>query len=70
MEKLDADFNPLISSKGIRACRDIVQFVEFRKIENDGLRLAQEVLEEVPSQLENYFKMINKIPSDPINPNF
>ena len=67
MIKLDADINPLINSKGLKAKRDIVQFVEFRKFENNGTKLAMEVLEEIPSQVEQYYRMINKAPNDPIN---
>ncbi len=37
MELLDADINPLKSSTGLPAIRDIVQFVEFRVYENDGV---------------------------------
>jgi hypothetical protein len=70
MDRLDADTNPLFSSNGVKACRDIVQFVEFNKFENDGSRLAGEVLAEIPGQVEGYYKMINKIPGDPINLNF
>lgn len=70
MEKLDADINPLINSKGKRATRDIVQFVEFRKFENNATKLAEEVLEEIPTQVESYYRMIDKAPNDPINLNF
>jgi hypothetical protein len=70
MEKLDADINPLINSKGKRALRDIVQFVEFRKFENNATKLAEEVLEEIPAQVESYYRMIDKAPNDPINLDF
>ena len=70
MEILDADINPLMNSKGKRAQRDLVQFVEFKKFENDGNKLAKEVLEEIPGQVESYFDMIDKPPNDPINLNF
>ena len=67
MERLDADVNPLINSKGVRQIRDLVQFVEFNKLENNGNKLAEEVLNEVPSQVEIFHKIINKIPNPPIN---
>ena len=57
MEELDGDDVPLYS-KTLRKQRerDIVQFVPFREIQNDPVRLAKEVLEEVPHQLLSYFK--------------
>jgi hypothetical protein len=64
------DINPLINSKGKRALRDIVQFVEFRKFENNATKLAEEVLEEIPAQVESYYRMIDKAPNDPINLDF
>jgi hypothetical protein len=70
MEKLDADINPLFNTKGKKAHRDIVQFVEFRKFENNGTKLAEEVLEEIPGQVESYCRMIDKAPNDPINLDF
>ena len=35
--------------------RDIVQFVHFNEYENDGTKLAAKVLEEIPTQIEDYF---------------
>jgi len=35
---------------------DIVQFVPFREFAHDPLLLAKEILQEVPSQLLNYFR--------------
>ena len=64
MELLDADINPLKSSTGIPAVRDIVQFVEFRVFENDGIKLAEKVLEEVPTQVEQYYKMVKQPPNE------
>ena len=55
METLDADKNGLVSSNGIRAKRDIVQFVPFNKYSaNNGMMLASEVLAEIPAQVHQY----------------
>ena len=66
MDVLDADTNPLYNSNGVKAARDLVQFVEFNKFMNDEHMLAANVLEEVPRQVEEYYKMKNKPPNDPI----
>jgi hypothetical protein len=66
MDVLDADDNPLVSSKNVRAARDLVQFVPFGKFENNGKKLAAEVLEEIPKQIEEYFRMNNIPPRDAI----
>jgi len=60
MNVLDADENPLISSGGVRALRDLVQFVPFLKYESDPERLAQEVLAEIPAQIIQYYEQ-NKL---------
>ena len=57
MEELDADTDPLFSSKYDKfAQRDIVQFVPFRDVKGDSIRLAKEVLAEVPNQLTGYYQ--------------
>ena len=66
MDTLDADDTPLYNSKGVKAARDLVQFVPFGKMENNGKKLASEVLEEVPRQIEEYFRMQKIPPRDPI----
>jgi len=56
MDILDGDEIPLQSSISGRIVeRDIVQFVEFRKYEGNGARLAEEVLQEIPKQVEDYY---------------
>ena len=62
MNVLDADENPLVSSQGIRAARDLVQFVPFNRFEADPQRLAQEVLAEIPRQIIQYYEMNNLDP--------
>lgn len=74
MELLDADRVPL-QSGGLQAQRDIVQFVPFSKFLSQGdprtagLRLAKEVLAEVPRQLVGYMKANRIVPNAPrLNP--
>lgn len=62
MEELDGDVVRL-SSNGRYAARDIVQFVPFRDFLKGGgdphmarLRLAREVLAEIPDQVLSYMK--------------
>jgi len=61
MEKLDGD-NGVLKSKGRQSTRDLVQFVPFRDYKGDPGLLASKVLAEVPNQLLQYMKMINKKP--------
>jgi hypothetical protein len=70
MNLLDADENPLQNESGVRAARDLVQFVKFSDYQNDGPRLAEAVLQEIPYQIEEYFKMIKKPAGEPVNINF
>ena len=56
MKILDGDDKQLKSKKtGKVANRDIVQFVPFKDVSNDPKKLAETVLEELPTQVENYF---------------
>lgn len=55
MEILDGDEIPLSNKKGI-VQRDIVQFVEFSKYKDNAQQLAEEVLKEIPKQVEDYFR--------------
>lgn len=57
MEQLDGDEIPLISSKGIKRQRDLVQFVPFYKFEMDEVKLSQEVLDEIPRQVIEYYSL-------------
>ena len=66
MDVLDADDNPLYDSNRRKADRDLVQFVPFNKFNNNPVKLAEEVLEEVPRQVVEYYQHKNIIPSDPI----
>lgn len=64
MVELDGDVNPLIDSKGIKRMRDLVQFVPFNKFKNNPTKLAEEVLEEVPRQVIEYYTMNNLYPDN------
>ena len=60
MKRLDSDGKALVSSKGKKSERDIVQFVEFNEVGNNPKKLAEKVLEELPKQVEEYFNKNNK----------
>ena len=63
MEILDGDNLPLISSKGKKRMRDLVQFVPFYKYQNNEEKLSMEVLEEIPRQIVEYYQFKNLKPS-------
>ena len=62
MEILDGDEVPLISSKGVKRIRDLVQFVPFSKFQNDEVKLSNQVLEEIPRQIVDYYTINNLNP--------
>ena len=64
MSILDSDDVVLMDSKGQRAVRDIVQFVPMNIFKSDGVLLAEKVLEEIPRQIIDYFKLINEPPRE------
>jgi hypothetical protein len=67
MQQLDADVNPLKSSKTNEyQHRDIVQFIKFEDFDQDPDMLAKEVLREIPKQLTSYFKQAKIHPNPPI----
>lgn len=55
MERLDGDDMPLTDSQGRSIARDIVQFVPYRKYEGNTKKLAEELLRELPSQVEKFY---------------
>ena len=63
---LDADENPLYDDNGRKADRDLVQFVPFKDFQNDGQKLAEQVLEEVPRQIVEYYQHKKLQPGEPI----
>ena len=66
MNFLDADDEPLTDRNGRKADRDLVQFVPFKKFRNNGELLAQEVLEEIPRQVIEYYQHQKIPPREPI----
>ena len=56
MVYLDADDYPLVNSRGVKAVRDLVQFVSFLKYESNPEYMAMEVLEEIPRQIIEYYE--------------
>ena len=65
MDTLDGDDVILTNSKGEKTKRDLVQFVEFNKFKkfidgnNTNKDLAEEVLKEIPRQVEEYYELMN-----------
>ena len=66
MDILDADEEPLFDRGGRKADRDLVQFVPFSQYANDGEKLAEQVLEEVPRQVVEYYQHNKIYPADPV----
>ena len=66
MDVLDADDEPLTDSRNRKSDRDLVQFVPFKKFSYNGERLAQEVLEEIPRQVIEYYQHQKIPPREPI----
>lgn len=63
MEGLDSDAELLTDSRtGRKAKRDIVQFVPFRNFANNPVLLAEEVLRELPAQVDQFYQLINISP--------
>ena len=65
MDILDGDKYPLKNSRGELRKRDIVQFVKFEdfKVNNaidSGTDLTEEVLKEIPTQVEEYYEKCGK----------
>lgn len=66
MEELDADKGGL-SVNGVKAARDIVQFVAFNNYQNldpsvANIHLAKDVLAEIPKQFMDYMKVNGIVP--------
>lgn len=64
MVQLDADDTPLVSRKGRKSRRDLVQFVPMREWKHrPAQRFAVEVLREVPAQVERWAAITGLAPS-------
>ena len=66
MDVLDADDEPLYDNNGRKADRDLVQFVPYKDFKNDGQKLAEQVLEEVPRQIVEFYQHKKIAPGEPI----
>jgi len=66
MRILDGD-QGLYDSMGNKASRDIVQFVAFRDFERNQELLAKEVLQEIPTQIVEYYTSVGIKPNPPVN---
>ena len=55
-----------IGNAGRKADRDLVQFVPFKDFKNDGQKLAEQVLEEVPRQIVEFYQHKKIAPADPV----
>ena len=69
MDILDGDKYPLKNSKGELRKRDIVQFVRFEDFKRNnaidsGTDLTEEVLKEIPTQVEEYYEKCGKFYSN------
>ena len=47
-------------------CNFLVQFVPFNNFKDDPKKLAQQVLEEIPRQIVEYYQHQNIPPGDPV----
>ena len=64
MIELDGDDNPITNSRGVKRMRDLVQFVPFNRYRGNPNILAEQVLEEVPRQIIEYYTMNNIYPNN------
>ncbi len=65
MIRLDGDEEPLTDYNGRVTKRDLVQFIEYEKFKNgefngNYVELCEEVLKEIPKQIEDYYSMFGK----------
>ena len=64
MDVLDADIEPLYDSNRRKADRDLVQFVPYNKFKDNPQKLAEQVLEEIPRQVVEYYQHKGIQPKD------
>ena len=64
MDILDADDNPLYDRRRRKADRDLVQFVPFNNYKDDPPKLSEQVLEEIPRQVIEYYQHKGIKPKD------
>ena len=66
MNVLDADEEPLYDYDNRKALRDMVQFVPFNVYKNDPQKLAEEVLQDIPRQIVEYYQRQNISPGEQV----
>ena len=64
MDILDGNDEPLISSDGTKRQRDIVKFVRFEDCRNDPEKITEELLDEIPRQIIDFYTINNIYPSN------
>ena len=64
MDILDADENPLYDRNRRKADRDLLQFVPFNNFKDNPQKLAEQVLEEIPRQVVEYYQHKNIEPNE------
>ena len=64
MNVLDADEYPLYDRTGRKADRDLVQFVPYNQFKDNPQKLAEQVLEEIPRQVVEYYQHKGIQPND------
>lgn len=65
MNILDGD-QGLFNSQGQKVARDLVQFVPFNQFAGQPEILAQNVLQELPDQLAEYYRLMGIKPNKPV----
>ena len=70
MNVLDADEEPLVNDKKVTSARDLVQFVPFSKYKDDPTKLREEVLDEIPRQVVEYYQHNNISPGESYDNNY
>jgi len=68
MKMFDADEGGLVSSKGVKAERDLVQFVSMNDCGASGTKLAKATLQEIPRQFLKFMTDRKIKPNDPKEP--
>jgi hypothetical protein len=63
MIELDGDKVAIKNKKGEKCLRDIVQFVRYNDFKSNSINLSEEVLKEVPKQVEQFYRLNKKFRS-------
>lgn len=69
MKQLDNDKGKLTNIKHEKMVRDCVQFVEFRKWQDDEVQLKNQLLMELPRQIEEYMRIKGIMPEHMLDGN-